>query len=397
MDPIKNPFSPGAGSPPYELFGRREVLDRARILLGRTKAKRSEKSMLLTGLRGVGKTVLLGEMEHMAREECGYRTIFVEALEGKELALLLVPYLRQLFFELNRLAGTGDKIRRGLAILKGFVSSLKVRVGDLEVGLDIEPERGTADSGDIQIDLPNLLVALAEAAEERKTAVAIFIDEIQYFKTTELGALIMSLHRMQQRLLPLILIGAGLPTLPALAGESKSYAERLLDFPAIGPLERADAFLALQDPVTVEGATFEEGALVEIFNQTKGYPYFLQEWGYQAWNLSSGPLISLDTVRRATRQVSRRLDENFFRVRFDRLTPKEKHYLRAMASIGGGPYRSADVASVLGKTPSSLGTVRDQLIRKGMIYSPEHGRLDFTVPLFDSFIRREIPGFDALE
>ncbi|TLS72265.1 ATP-binding protein, partial [Mariprofundus erugo] len=233
MDPIKNPFSPGAGSPPPELVGRDGVLEQARILLGRVKQKRSEKSILLTGLRGVGKTVLLNEMERMA-EDAGYRTILIEAHEDKSLGILLAPHLRRLLFDINRMAGAGDKVRRGLAVLKSFVGAIKVTVGDIELGLDIDPEQGSADSGDLEVDLPSLFIAVAEAAADRGVCVAILIDEIQYFKQKELSALIMAMHKMQQRQLPLVLLAAGLPILPGLAGESKSYAERLFSFPDIG-------------------------------------------------------------------------------------------------------------------------------------------------------------------
>jgi len=283
MDPIKNPFSPGAGAPPPELAGRDEVLEQTRILLGRVRQKRSEKSILLTGLRGVGKTVLLNEMERIALAD-GYRTILLEAHKNKSLAVLLTPHLRRLLYELDRMAGAGDKVRRGLAVLKSFIGGIKVKVDDVEFGLDIDPEKGAADSGDIEIDLPNLFTAVAEAAAERGACVAILIDEIQYLRKKELSALIMAMHRMQQRRLPLVLLGAGLPILPALAGESKSYTERLFSFPDIGAPSESDAVKALQDPVTEYEVTFERAALQEIFRLTRGYPYFLQEWGYQAWN-----------------------------------------------------------------------------------------------------------------
>jgi len=392
MDPIKNPFSPGAGSPPPELVGRDPILERARILLGRTKLKRPEKSMLLTGLRGVGKTVLLNEIERLARAE-GYRTIFIEASEENALAPLLARSLRPLLFDLNRLAGAGDKAKRGLAVLRSFLGGLKVTMNDVTFGLDIEPEKGAADSGDLELDLPNLLVAVAEAAEERKTAVAILIDEFQYFNQKELGALIMAMHKIQQRQLPLVLLGAGLPILPGLAGESKSYAERLFDFPDIGALSQADAAKALQDPAQAAGVTFEAPALEEVFAVTKGYPYFLQEWGYQAWNLAAASPISRELVDEATATVVRRLDQNFFRVRFDRLTPGEKNFLRAMAELGPGPHRTGDIAECMGVKVTSLGPVRAKLIKKGMIYSPAHGDMAFTVPLFDEFMVRAIPEF----
>jgi hypothetical protein len=392
MDKIHNPFSPGAGSPPPELAGRERILDQARVLFGRVQAKRPEKSLLLTGLRGVGKTVLLNEIERIA-QAAAFRTILLEAHEGKPLAVLLSPHLRRLLFELDRLKGAGDKVRRGLGVLRSFVGAIKVKVGDIDFGLDIEPERGTADSGDLEVDLPNLFVAVGEAAQERGAAIALLIDEIQYFGPQELSALIMAMHKMQQRQLPLVLIGAGLPILPGLAGESKSYAERLFSFPAVGPLPQADAEKALQDPVRAEGAAFEPAALREIFRLTQGYPYFLQEWGYQAWNHAAASPIGVPVIREASAVVSQRLDENFFRVRFDRLTPREKAYLRAMAEMGSGPHRTGDIADKLGVKISTLGPVRASLIKKGMVYSPSHGEMAFTVPLFDGFMRRVMPEF----
>ena len=277
-------------------------------------------------------------------------------------------------------------------MLKSFVGAIKVSFGDVEFGLDIEPEKGTADSGDLEVDLPSLFIAIGEAAEERQSAVAIFIDEIQFFSKAELNALIMAMHKMQQRQLPLVLVGAGLPILPGLAGDAKSYAERLFSFPDIGPLQEEDAAKALQDPVMDEGVAFEVEALEEIFQLTKGYPYFLQEWGYQAWNQAESSPITLQLVHETTKQVIARLDENFFRVRFDRLTDGEKKYLRAMAELGQGPYRTTDITEKLGvESSTALSSVRSKLIKKGMIYSPAHGLLNFTVPLFDEFTRRAIP------
>jgi len=393
MDNIKNPFSPGAGSPPPELAGRDGILAQARVLLGRVKAKRPEKSLLLTGLRGVGKTVLLNEIERMA-QAAGYRTILVEAHEGKSLAVLLAPHLRRLLFDLDRMAGAGDKVRRGLGVLKSFVGAIKVKVGDIDIGLDIEPVKGDADSGDLEVDLPSLFVAVAEAAEDRGVGVAILIDEIQYFSASELSALIMAMHKMQQRQLPLVLVGAGLPILPGLAGESKSYAERLFSFPDIGPLPADDAVKALNDPVVAAGEAFEPGALNAIVEVTKGYPYFLQEWGYQVWNHALASPITQAVVTESSALVSRRLDENFFRVRYDRLTPREKMYLRAMAELGAGPYRTGDIADTMKVKINTLGPVRSSLIKKGMVYSPSHGDMAFTVPLFDEFMRRAIPVFE---
>ena len=392
MDPIKNPFSPGAGAPPPELVGRDPILEQARILLGRIKQKRPEKSILLTGLRGVGKTVLLNEIERLAKAD-GYRTIVVEAHEDKPLGPLIAPYLRSLLFELDRIAGAGDKVKRGLRVLRSFLGALQVTYKDITVGLDVDPEKGSADSGDLEIDLPNLFVAIAEAAEDRKCAVAVLIDEVQYFNQKELGALIMAMHKLQQRRLPLVLFGAGLPILAGLAGESKSYAERLFSFPDVGALSEEDSAKALREPAQASGVAFQAQALKEVFRLTKGYPYFLQEWGYQAWNLATTSPITLQVVKNATAKVIPRLDQNFFRVRFDRLTPSERNFLRAIAELGPGAHRTGEIADVLGVKVTSLGPVRAKLIKKGMIYSPAHGDMAFTVPLFDEFMIRAIPEF----
>ncbi len=392
MDPIKNPFSPGAGSPPPELVGRDPILEQARILLGRIRQRRSEKSMLLTGLRGVGKTVLLNEIKRMADND-GYRTIFIEAHEGKALGPQIAPHLRSLLYDLDRIAGTGDKVKRGLAVLRSFIGSLSLTIGDVSIGLDIEPEKGTADSGDLEIDLAHLFIAIGEAADDRNMAVAIFIDEIQYFNKKELGALIMAMHKIQQQQLPLVLLGAGLPILPGLAGASKSYAERLFSFPNIGTLSQDDSAKALQDPAHEAGIAFESSALTEVYRLTKGYPYFLQEWGYVAWNLATSSPITLQVIQDATMTVISRLDENFFRVRYERLTPSEKNFLRAMVELGLDTHRTGDIADILRVKVTSLGPVRAKLINKGMIYSPAHGDLTFTVPLFREFMIRTIPEF----
>ena len=393
MDNIRNPFSPGAGSPPPELAGRDAILEQAAVLFGRIRRKRPEKSILMTGLRGVGKTVLLNEMERMAIHD-GYRTLFLEAQENKSLVLLLVPQLRRLLFDLDRVAGNGEKVRRALAVLKSFIGGVKVSLGDVEFGLDIDPEKGSADSGDLEVDLSSLFVAVGEAAEERKSAVAILIDEIQYLSSPELNAIIMAMHKMQQRQLPIVLVAAGLPILPGLAGEAKSYAERLFNFPDIGALNEQDASKALQEPVVEAGEAFDPEALHEIFRMTKGYPYFLQEWGYQVWNHAKTSPITLSVVQETTLVVINRLDENFFRVRFNRLTDREKTFLRAMAELGSGPCRTAEIANALGVEITALSSVRSGLIKKGMIYSPSHGVMAFTVPLFDEFMCRAIPDVD---
>jgi DNA-binding CsgD family transcriptional regulator len=390
MDRVKNPFAPGAGTSPPALVGREEILETAQVTLARIKEGRPAKSFLLVGLRGVGKTVLLNRIQELA-EANGYRAIFIEAPENKRLPALLIPPLRQILLALDRGERVNEYVKRSLRILKSFTLKFRTEMGDFNLGLDIDPEPGIADSGDLETDLSDLLVAVAEAAKARSQPVSVFIDEMQYLNEDELSALIMAVHRVAQRGLPLLLVGAGLPQLVGLTGKSKSYAERLFDFPKIGPLSSTDARNALRAPVEREGAKIEENALNEIFGITQGYPYFLQEWGYHTWNIASVSPISLSDVKAAHSAVLQRLDESFFRVRLDRLTPREKDYLRAMAELGPGPHRSGDIADVLGVDVHSVAPLRSGLIKKGMIFSPAHGDTAFTVPLFDEFMKRILP------
>jgi len=390
MDPVRNPFAPGAGTPPPELAGRQAILDRAETTLLRISRGRPSKSFLLIGLRGVGKTVLLVRILKLA-EKAGFKTLMVEAHEDKSLPELLLLPLRQVLLALDQLGALNEKVKRGLRVLRGFASAIKVKYGEVEIGLGIDPERGVADSGDIESDLPDLLVAVAEAASARRTSVALLIDELQYLSEKELSALIMGVHRIAQRELPLVLIGAGLPQLVGNTGRSKSYAERLFDFPEVGPLNAKDALVALVEPIAREGERIAKGAVDLIVKATLGYPYFLQEWGYHCWNAADKSPISGKDVDRATPTIVANLDASFFRVRFDRLTPAEKRYLRAMAQLGPGPHRSGDIAEQLGAQVRSVAPLRSGLIRKGMIYSPAHGDTAFTVPLFDQFLRRQMP------
>jgi AAA ATPase domain len=390
MDPMQNPFSPGAGSPPPELAGRGPLLEQARITLGRVKAGRPERSFLLVGLRGVGKTVLLNKVRELAGG-FDYRAVLIEAHEGKPLAALLLPALRQVLISLDRMAQISQKAKRGLRVLKSFFDGLKLKYPDIEIGIDVDPETGIADSGSLEADLAEVFVAVGEAAADRHTAVALIIDEMQYLDEEELSALIMAMHQISQRQLPVVLVGAGLPQLVALAGRSKSYAERLFQFPEVGALQPIDAEDAVQEPVQEQGVRFTEAALQEIIVQTKGYPYFLQEWGYQSWNLATQSPIGIDVIHQATRESIRRLDANFFRVRFDRLTPREKDYLRALADLGDTAQRSGDIAERLKVKVQSIAPVRNGLIKKGMIYSPAHGDTAFTVPLFSDFMKRIMP------
>lgn len=392
MDKIKNPFSPGAGTPPPELVGRDELLEDASVLFARTKLKRPEKGILLTGLRGVGKTVLLNEMERVAKEKYAYETMFLELREESSISLQLIPKLKNLLYKLSLSHNISDKARRAIAVLKSFISGIRVKTDSgVEYGIDIDPESGSADSGDISIDMPNLLVAVAEAALEHNTCIAIFIDEIQFMNTREFEAIILAMHRMQQLQLPMVLVGGGLPILFSLAGESKSYAERLFNFPYIGKLSKEDSIKAVQDPIIREKECIDEDALEEIYRITEGYPYFIQEWGYQVWNKTKCSPITLQDVQEASQTALKRLDENFFKVRFARLTPKEKTFLRFMAEIGDADCKTSSVADLMHKKMSDITAIRSSLLKKGMIFSPAHGYVAYTVPLFGEFLKRIIP------
>lgn len=391
MDPIRNPYAPGAGSPPPELAGRDAVRDAMRVAIGRMRIGRAAKSALLVGLRGVGKTVLLDRIREDAIAT-GAVTARIEAPEKRSLPALLAPQLRQGLIALSRVEAAKDLSVRGLKALAGFVRGLRVRFNDIEVGLDCEPEAGLADNGDLEHDLQDLFEAVGEAARAAETVYVIFIDEMQYVEEPELAALITVMHRMAQRQLPVVLVGAGLPQLRGRMGEAKSYAERLFDFPEIGALPEPAAIEALVVPASDEGVDYEEAAVQEVLNLSQGYPYFLQEWGKHAWDVATASPITKEDIQDASASAIAALDESFFRVRFDRLTPSEKKYLRAMADLGPGPHRSGDIANHLNRKVTALAPLRNGLIAKGMIWSPNHGDTAFTVPLFDQFMQRIMPG-----
>ena len=388
MDPRANPFSPGAGTQPPELAGRDEIVQNATIALERVGTGRHARSQMLLGLRGVGKTVLLNRIEQLAAER-GFLTIVLEAPEDKQLAELLVPPLRSRLVALSRVEQAKDIAKRALGVLRAFASAFKVKVGDIEFG--VERASGTADSGSLEHDLPELLAAVATAAKSAGTGVAILVDEVQYLSAGDLGAVIVSLHRGDQKGLPLTFFGAGLPQIAALAGDAKSYAERLFEYPEVGKLSDEAARSAIRAPVQREGVEITEEALKIIVEETEGYPYFLQEWGSQAWNAATTSPITAADARRATTEALNRLDQGFFRVRLDRLTPRERDYVRAMAELGRGPHRSGEIANLLGIQVTTAGPLRNGLIKKGMIYSQQHGETAFTVPMFDEFMRRSMP------
>ncbi len=393
MNPVNNPYAPGAGSQPPELAGRDDLRESVRIALARVRLGRPTKSIIMIGLRGVGKTVLLDRMRDEAESE-GIHTLRIEAPESRSLPAMIAPQLRLALLRLSLNVQAKAFANRALRALAGFAKALKVKYNDIEVGIDVEPELGLADNGDLEHDLQALLEAAGEAAKNAGTALVLFVDELQYVKDVELAALITALHRASQRSLPVVLIGAGLPQLTGNMGRAKSYAERLFEFPLIAELSDEAARIAIEKPAMEQDVQFTQDALDEIVRATRGYPYFLQEWGKHAWNIAAASPITPADIHHASILAVAALDASFFRVRFDRLTPVEKRYLRAMAELGPGPHRSGEIAEVLGREVTSLGPTRGQIIAKGMIWSPNHGDTAFTVPLFDEFLKRMIPGDD---
>lgn len=389
MNPITNPYSPGAGSPPPCLAGRDALIDDIRIILGRIADGRSARSLWLSGLRGVGKTALLNAIDDIART-MRLRSLTLEAVDGKCLALLLAPQLRRLLLALGRETGYGHRIERGLAVLHSFVG-VRGRAKGLDLDLGVPAERGTADSGDLETDLPDLLQAVGEAVQDRHAALVILLDEIHALDPKEHGALILAIHRLQQRRLPVVMIGAGLPILPTLTDQAKSYAERLCHFPQLGDLGLADASRALLAPARQAGVDFHPEAAVAIHRLTHGHPYFLQLWAREAWLGAAGETISLTDVEASADAFARRVDDEYFSVHYNRLTQAERTFLRAMADVGPAPQRTSDIARKLGLSVHGIGPVRARLMKKAMVYSPGHGQIAATIPLFDGFLRRVMP------
>jgi len=389
MDATENPYAPGAGSPPPELAGRDSLLQDIAVNLKRIKIGRHAKSALLVGLRGVGKTVLLNRIAEAAEDD-GIICLELESPEDRALPSILAPQLRQALNKLDQFKAAKEQVAKALRALASFIS-VSAECRGINLRFHANPEPGVADTGDLEMDLRDLLVAVGKAAQQGETAVAIFIDELQYVKGNELAALITALHKCQQRQLPVTVVGAGLPQLVGDTGKAKSYAERMFDFPEIGKLERDAAAHAIKAPAERAGVCVDPDALDEILDKTEGYPYFLQEWGRQAWLAAENPTITLKDAEVTTRHALSALDNSFFRVRYDRCTPTENKYLRAMAELGPGPHKSGDIAANMNRQPNSLSPLRNGLIKKGMIYSPRLGDTAFTVPLFDRFMKRTMP------
>ncbi len=340
---------------------------------------------MLLGLRGVGKTVLLNKIEEMA-ESTGYLTSFIEAPEDRSLVELLYPKIHKVLRRLSLIEKAKVATLSAMRALRSFASVFKVSVGDFD--LSVDPEPGLADSGNLELDVTDLFLEVGRAAKAAGKGWAIFIDEVQYLESHELAALIVAIHRTNQKGLPVLLFGAGLPQIAAIAGDAKSYAERLFTYPKIDALPIEAAKRAIREPINDEGEEIAVDLLDTVVRQTQGYPYFLQEWGYQLWNEASGSPITIECLERAKAAALKRLDDGFFKVRIDRLTPKEREYVIAMAKLGVGPYRSSDIADALGEKVTSLGPRRAKIIDKGMIYSPAHGDVAFTVPMFEAYLER---------
>lgn len=380
-----NPYAPGAGSTPPELAGRDELLEKASIALQRIAAGRSAKSLVLTGLRGVGKTVLLNRIRQQA-ESLNFIAVRMEAPEERSLPGLLVPGLQSALIKLNRGKTASNLAKQAFRALATFVNAMKLKYHDVEMQFDIEPDKFVTT--DLNENLIQLFQAVGMAAKEKKTAVILFIDELQILNEKELGSLIMALHIVSQDMLPVTLVAAGLPQTAAKMGKAKTYAERLFEFISIGQLNDDAAIAALVVPAEKLKVRYSKQALKEILQQTKGYAYFLQEWGQHAWDIATRSPITESNAKEATLRALADLDASFFRIRFEQLTEMQKRYLRAMAEFDTEFVASGKIAELMGKNVTELGSIRDQLINKGLIYSPAHGEAAFTVPLFGDFMKR---------
>ena len=408
MDPVRNPYAPGAGQRPPELAGRDGELDSFDVVLERISRGRPERSLVLTGLRGVGKTVLLNALRSAAvRHRWG--TGKLEARPDTPLRRPLAAALHQAIRELSANQADAEQV---LGILKSFAMkepggsgrATKTMLRDRwQPGIDVPAVPGRADSGDIEIDLVELLSDVAGVAAGAGRGVAIFIDEMQDLGPDDVSALCAACHELSQQALPLIVVGAGLPHLPAVLSASKSYSERLFRYVRIDRLAREAADQALRTPALEEGADFTEEALAEMYEATAGYPYFVQAYGKVAWDVAPRSPITADDVRVAVPESETELAVGFFGSRYERATPAEREYLRAMADVSADPtptepasatesgVATSAIAEVLKRKPQSLSPARDALIKKGLIYSGERGRIAFTVPHFGRYLRRHAP------
>lgn len=391
MDPLTNPYTPNAGATPQALVGRDDQVQSFELLLARLARGRTEQSMIITGLRGVGKTVLLGQFRKTALAS-GWVVIEMEIRKHDDDAFRreIASRMRTALFEMSPKASWGDRFHRAASVLKSF--SVKVDSGGtITAGLEVEAAEGAADHGDLTLDLTDLLVSIGDAAQSAGRGVVLLLDEIQFLSKGQLESLIAAVHKTVQREVPITMVGAGLPQIAELAGDAKSYAERLFKFPKIGNLDPEDAAAAFTEPAREEGASFTNEALAAAIEATAGYPHFIQELGYAMWALPPGSRIEHQHVLDALPIYESKLDSSFFRVRLDRSSELQTAYLRAMAQLGPEPQKASDVAELMGRTSPQIAPTRAELIAMGLLYTPEHGYAAFTVPQFDRFMLRAVP------
>jgi len=391
VDSLQNPYTPNAGAAPEAIVGRDDQTKSFEALLHRLARGRTEQSMIITGLRGVGKTVLLGRFREIALG-ARWEVIELEASKHDEdrFRQTMATQFRAVLLRLSPRARWTDRARHAGAVLSAFAVTAAPD-GSWTLNWDVPAAQGHADHGDLGLDLTDVFVALGEAAQEQGRGIALLIDEVQFLKPDQLEALIQAVHKSVQRKLPITFVGAGLPQIAELAGDAKSYAERLFKFPKIDSLSQEDARRALEEPAMSEGVAFEPDAVARAVEITQGYPYFIQELGYQVWEIAPGPAITLEDVNDAQEAYEAKLDGSFFRVRLDRATPLQTAYMRAMAELGPEPQKAADVARVMDRESTQLGPTRAELIDMGLLYTPAHGYAAFTVPDFDRYMRRAVP------
>jgi hypothetical protein len=396
VDAVNNPYTPNAGATPEIVIGRDELLEDFSVLLRRLDRGRTNQSMIVTGLRGVGKTVLLGEFRQIA-EEFKWKVLELEASKHDDSHFRQTVYsqLRAALFQISPKAKWGDKAKKAAQVLQSFSLSIDPESGAPTLSLDVSPAEGFADHGNLTLDMTDVLVAIGEAAKDHGTGLVMLFDEVQFLSQSQLEAVIQAIHKSVQRKLPVTFVGAGLPQIAELAGDAKSYAERLFKFPKISSLDEADARKALAEPAHLEGVKFNDDALDRAFELTEGYPYFVQELGYQVWAVAEGEVITLEDVDDAKDAYEAKLDSSFFRVRLDRATQLQIAYMRAMAQLGPESQKAADVAAVMGRESTQLAPTRSELINMGLLYTPSHGYAGFTVPHFDRFMLRAVPELDV--
>ena len=391
MDNRTNPYTPNAGATPEAIVGRDDQINTFRDLLERLRRGRTDQSMIVTGLRGVGKTVLLGRFRELALE-ANWEVLDIEASkhDDSNFRQILFSKLRSALLQLSPRDRWSERFHKTAAVLSSFALSMDTG-GTFALNWSVPPAEGLGDHGNLSLDLTDVLVSIGEAAKERDRGIVILIDEVQFLNRGQLEALIQAIHKVVQRRLPVTFVGAGLPQIAELAGDAKSYAERLFKFPKIGSFSATDARRALSEPAQIEGVSYTDDALDLAGEITEGYPYFVQELGSQAWSVAVGTVITKDDIKMAQEGYETKLDSSFFRVRLDRATPLQTAYMRAMAELGPEAQKAADVAKLMDRESPQIGPTRAELIDMGLLYTPEHGYAAFTVPHFDRFIKRAVP------